>query len=157
MQIAEALGDSYWLIVGQNTLADLMVRTGQLDEARNLLESTGALIRKTGAESAASELARIQAELALACGDTPGALRHAERAVEYAAKQGQDIERGIALRALGMAQRAAGRTNDASASFAEAIALLERADPYEAARVRDEWGVPAAPKREGLTGVTRRE
>lgn len=140
LNIAEALGDSYWLIVGQNTLADLMVRTGRLDEARDLLASTGALIRNTGAESALSELARIQAELALAQGDAPGALQHAAHAVEYAARQGQDIERGIALRTLGMAQRAAGRTDDANTSFAEAMTLLERADPYEAARVRDAWG-----------------
>jgi tetratricopeptide (TPR) repeat protein len=140
IELARAAGARVLEIAGLATLADLHLRQGDLDAATVALEAAERLIHAIDARAQLPELYRCRAEAALLRGDPASALDYAERSVGLAQELKTDLEAGPSLRVLAQAFLAQGRRAEALDTFERSLALLERQDPYEAARTLLAWG-----------------
>jgi tetratricopeptide (TPR) repeat protein len=125
-----------YIVAGQSSLADLAVRDADWDAAERQLQAVEPLAQASDTKFALPEIYRGWAQLYLARGQALAALEHAERALEVARELEDPLEQGMCLRVLGQAELAAQRPDRAVVAFEQSLALLDRADAYEAARTR---------------------
>ncbi len=132
-------------IAGMLGLADLYIQQGMLTNAEQTIVEIEHLVTTTDTTTAHSEIARLRTYLLLAQAQPLAALDMAKHALALATEQQNDLDIGYALSVLGRAQHATGRTEEACASFARAITILDGNDTYEAARTQQAWASVLTP------------
>jgi len=123
-----------------NGLVELHLEQGQLVEAGRLLAESEPLAQATGAVEPLPDLYRLRSSLHLQLGEVAGAVADAQQAIQSAQAQEAVVFEGTASRALAQAQWQANDYAIAQESFARSLSLLEKTDPYEAARTQHAWG-----------------
>jgi len=94
--------------------------------AHQLLLEIHAAAARSGANFFLGASGRRLGEVALAQGDAEEAVRRLNAAIETLRASGSENELGLALGALGRAQRLVGNDLEAAASAKEALAILDR-------------------------------
>jgi len=114
-----------WTILAPR-LADAYLTAGDYVRAHQLLLEIHAAAARSGANFFLGASGRRLGEVALAQGDAEEAVRRLEAAIETLRASGSENELGLALGALGRAQRLVGNDLEAAASAKEALAILDR-------------------------------
>jgi predicted Ser/Thr protein kinase len=127
------------LVASLASLAELQLRLANGAAALEALREAEQLAVAIEARDQLPEIYRGWAGALLAAGDAGAALGRAEQAVALAEELELDLERGTALRALGLALGALGRPEEAGQAFAQSLDLLAGRDPYEAAGTQQAW------------------
>jgi len=125
-------------------LADAYLTVCDLARANQLLLELHESTAKSRATFFLAGSGRCLAEVALAHGDAEEALRRLGPAIETSRASGSENELGLALGVLGRAKRLLGNEVEATASFQEALAILDSlATLEEPDRLRHELAVEA--------------
>jgi tetratricopeptide (TPR) repeat protein len=112
-------------------LADAYLTAGDYVRAHQLLLEIHAAAARRGTPFFLGASGRCLGEVALAQGDADEAVRRLEPAIETLRASGSENELGLALGALGRAQRLLGNDLEATASATEALAILDRLGTLE--------------------------
>ena len=141
LQAALELARQYHLvsheIVATINLAEWRQRRAELETALSLIEAARQRSLQTGLSAWLPEIYRRQAQIRLAANDGAGAATAIAQSLALAAES--PLELGMSLRVHGRVLAAAGRAQEAQATFAHSLDLLADADPYEAARTQLAW------------------
>jgi class 3 adenylate cyclase/DNA-binding SARP family transcriptional activator len=125
-------------------LADAYLNAGDYERATQTLIELHDVTARSKAKFFLGGSGRCLAEVALARGDADEALRRLGPAIETLRVSRSENELGLALAALGRAQRLTGDVAEATASFEEALSILDRLGTLEEPdRLRHELAVEA--------------
>jgi tetratricopeptide (TPR) repeat protein len=112
-------------------LADAYLTAGDYERAHQLLLEIHGVAARSGANFFLGANGRRLGEVALDQGEVEEAVRRLEAAIETLRASGSENELGLALGALGRAQRLMGNEMEAAASTQEALAILDRLGTLE--------------------------
>jgi adenylate cyclase len=121
-------------LLAQRALAELNIRTGDLETAREMLQATMELADVLDDSDSPAKIERIWAELCLAGNDTQEALVHATAAIDLAEKNELYADVAIGKRVLGQALLSDGQLDAARSVMAESVAALREHYVHEGAR-----------------------
>lgn len=122
LELAEQAGDSTVLPTLLLNRAEPLIRVGELELARQVLDRAEAMAADIQNDRDLAEAARFRALLARRRGDDAEAAQQLGRSLLLATRGGFRLERAEALEQLALLHRDAGRTDDARAHLAEACA-----------------------------------
>lgn len=122
-----------YLAATLSILAQLHIRQQAWEPARLALAEAESLATAGGWDYILPETYTTQALLALGEGEYARARERAEQGIAGAAELGQAVDEGKAWRAKGQVMALSDQLDDALAALKTSMALLDGADPYEAA------------------------
>jgi tetratricopeptide (TPR) repeat protein len=122
------------------SLVDLSIRRKTWSIAEEHLKQAEVLIQDKEIPYLRPYKWYYQALIRLGLGDPAGAESAGKQAIDQARSMELPFEEGLGLRALGMAQQARGRSDEAVEAFEQSCTLLED-DRYELARTKLSWGI----------------
>lgn len=127
-------------IEGQAALVELYLGRDQIDEAAALLAELARQIPPAGATVYQTCRYRLQAQVELVRSQPKTAWDLAKQALNLARETKSPLEEGLSLAVLGQTLLANDQAEAALVAFERSVELLTGPAPYEAARVRVEWG-----------------
>jgi ATP/maltotriose-dependent transcriptional regulator MalT len=136
LELAQRCNSKIYESTIQFHLADLHIRSGDWETASYHLTEAERLALEMGADGNLPEIYSIWAEIKIAAEDYPAALEYAQTSVEKARELGEEIEQGIGLRTMGQVLFHLKENQRAIELFKESLSVLEKQEPYEAARTK---------------------
>ncbi len=142
-------------LLAQRALAELSIRTGDIETARKMLQAADELANALDDSAGLAKIERIWAELNLAANAMQEALAHAQAAIESAKDQGLSADVAIGKRVLGQVLLADGQLESARTVLAESHAALCDHYVHEGARAEFYLGQVKIAAGESVEGMRR--
>ncbi len=133
--LEETNGSLYMQSILHASLGDTFIRCGDVDAAREHLQTSLAYCEQIQARDFLPELYRLQAEAALLAGELAQAETYAQQSLDLAREMNARAEQGHTMRVLGEIATAQGQFDQAETYLNESLPILkETKNEYEWAR-----------------------